>query len=378
MKKTILHAWKAAGFLFLAAIGIFALCTPSLLEAKTYFSIDTFVASPPIYVYSTSGSPVGGLRPQTIKAAYHLPATGGSGTIAIITAYNSVNLAHDLAIFSNAFNLPGCTVAGGCLEMHSIKKPSRIPAGWQLESSLDTEWAHAIAPTAKILVIEAGSEKGADLLNAIDYARLRKDVVAISMSWGGPEFKNETTLDQHFVSPSGATFFASSGDNGSGASWPAVSPNVVAVGGTSLKISGSTISEKAWSGSGGGISLYEKEPSYQANYSITKANGMRAIPDVSYDADPSTGIPVYKTTGKIGMWYVVGGTSAGAPQWAAIKALGGAASNERFYEDKEQDDNSNFFRDIVSGTNGTCTYYCQARKRYDYVTGLGSPVTDSF
>jgi subtilase family serine protease len=210
----------------------------------------------------------------------------------------------------------------------------------------------------------------------VDYAANRADVVAVSMSWGGLEFQEETTLDSHFISKNNAVFFASSGDSGWGASWPAASVNVVAVGGSSLKLKsdGSLDRESAWSGSGGGISRFENEPSYQSAYSIPRSGGKRAIPDVSYNADPASGFSVYVK----GKWYILGGTSAGAPQWAAIQSLGGTAKNENFYTDKASAANANYFRDIVSGTNGNCDYYCVARKHYDYVTGLGSPITVNF
>jgi subtilase family serine protease len=202
------------------------------------------------------------------------------------------------------------------------------------------------------------------------------------MSWGGDEFSDELSYDSHFASKYGTAFFASSGDDGTGVSWPAVSPSVVGVGGTSLELSASgttLVSESAWSGSGGGVSAYETQPDYQKAYAVPKANGMRAVPDVSYDADPASGYAVYKTTGssKNG-WYTVGGTSAGAPQWAAIYAIGHSASLTAMYGDKASSSTLKFFRDIASGSNGTCKYYCDARKRYDYVTGLGSPLTVNF
>ena len=127
------------------------------------------------------------------------------------------------------------------------------------------------------------------------------------------------------------------------------------------------------------MSVYESEPDYQKTYKIPKANSMRAVPDVSYNADPAAGYPIYKTTGatKNG-WYTVGGTSAGAPQWAAIKALGGTVSLIKIYADKASTKTLQYFRDITSGSNGDCTYYCDARKHYDYVTGLGSPLTVKF
>jgi subtilase family serine protease len=236
--------------------------------------------------------------------------------------------------------------------------------------------AHAIAPKAKIVLVEATTPSGVNLLKAVDYAASRTDASAISMSWGGAEFSEETTLDSHFVSKSGAPFFASSGDNGTGASWPASSLNVIGVGGTtlSLTLNGSVSKESAWGGSGGGISAYEKEPAFQVGYSIPKSGGMRAIPDVSYDADPATGFPIVDK----GTWYEVGGTSAGAPQWAAIASLGSGASNANFYADKASSGSAAYFRDVLTGTNGSCGYVCTARKHYDYVTGLGSPLTDIF
>src|SRR5207245_1555224 len=134
------------------------------------------------------------------------------------------------------------------------------------EAALDTQWAHAIAPNARILLVEAKSSSGTDLLNAVDYARNRADVVAVSMSWGGGEFSSEAAYDFHFTSSHGVVFFASSGDSGAGAEWPSVSPNVVAVGGTTLSFdsNGNLSWESAWSGSGGGVSAYEPQPGYQS------------------------------------------------------------------------------------------------------------------
>jgi subtilase family serine protease len=108
---------------------------------------------------------------------------------------------------------------------------------------------------------------------------------------------------------------------------------------------------------------------------------MRAIPDVAYDADPNSGFPVYQTSGSSSStkgWYTVGGTSAGSPQWAAIQSLGHTVSLVKIYADKSSTSTLKFFRDITSGTNGTCKYYCDARSHYDYVTGLGTPQTDAF
>ncbi|MBI5421357.1 MAG: S53 family peptidase [Parcubacteria group bacterium] len=344
------------------------------------YRFSDFKAKSPIHVYKSAQTSPSGITPDQIKTLYHLPKTGEEGTIAIIAAYDDPTIEKDLNIFNKAFNLPSCTTQNNCFEKHKMTKSIKTDGGWSLETSLDVEWAHAIAPKARILLVEATTPSGKNLLDAIDYARARPDIVAVSMSWGGSEFKDETDLDSHFTSLHRIAFFASSGDNGWGASWPASSPNVIGVGGTSLKLNtdGSLASETAWSGSGGGVSKYENQPSYQKDYTIPKSKGKRAIPDVSYNADPKSGFPVYKSSTSKGNWYVVGGTSAGAPQWAAIQSLGLSASLENFYKDKASDNYASFFRDIVSGKNGSCTYYCEARKHYDYVTGLGSPQTVHF
>lgn len=331
-----------------------------------------WTANPPIHVRRAATLSPTGLSPAQIRAVYNLPSIGGSGTtIALIDAYDYPTALTDFNKFSGQYGLPSCS-ANGCFIKHLMAPRIRADSGWSLEAALDTQWAHAIAPNATILLVEAKSASLTDLLSAIDYARKQPNVVAISMSWGGGEFSTESNYDSHFISSYGATFFASSGDSGHGASWPAVSPNVVGVGGTSLNLSGNTILETAWSGSGGGVSAYESRPSYQDGFIETR----RGVPDVSYDADPNSGFSVYDSTSYQGQtgWFQVGGTSAGAPQWAAIKSLGGTASNGIFYQDAAAAYPTHF-TDITSGTNGVCPIYCTAGPGYDYVTGLGSPLT---
>jgi len=371
--------------------------------ASAAYRFDSFEAKPPIHVYRSATSTPVGLTPNQVKALYHLPETGGKGTIALIVAYDSPQIESSLAAFSMAFGLPACTTSNGCFEKHQMtdvsvstfasgsnakssksKAPPAKPKvslhkGWEMEASLDTEWSHAIAPQARILLVEASTPSGKGLLSAIDYARSRRDVVSVSMSWGGHEFEGETDLDAHFM-PAYAgqklSFFSASGDTGTGASWPAASPNVIAVGGTSLRMyaTGKVKSEVAWKGSGGGISAYEQMPVFQKGLAGARSRGMRSIPDVSYNADPASGYSTYVD----GRWYVLGGTSAGAPQWAAIHSLGLSVTDANLYADKSRPDNASYFRDIVSGSNGDCGYVCSARRRYDYVTGLGSPLTASF
>ena len=309
------------------------------------------------------------LTPSQVRVAYNLPSVGGSGaTIAIITAYNASTVKEDLTIFSTQFNLP--LPSDENFEIHKMAANLASNSNWTIETALDVEWAHAIAPQAKILLIQAKSPVLSDLLAAVDYARSRSDVTSISMSWGSDEFSTQTRNNYHFTSSYGASFFAASGDDGAGVMWPASSSNVVAVGGTTLTLNsgGSILSETAWSGSGGGVSSYEPRPNYQTIYGITTSK--RAVPDVSYNANPSTGFSVY-TTDK--GWFMVGGTRAGAPQWAAIQALGLSSTNTNFYQQAKSLAYASYFRDITSGSNG---YY--ASIGYDYVTGLGSPVTTNF
>lgn len=368
--------------IFLTLIFGFLLFATSLLavsdEATTHRQLDQFQGTPPLHVkFKPDTSSPTGYSPAQVRTAYNLPLTGGTGTIAIIDAYGYSSASNDLNKFSAQFSLP---VAN--FEKHMMANSLRNNSGWDLEQALDIEWAHAIAPNAKILLVEAKSASGTDLLNAVNYARNRSDVVAISMSWGGNEFSGESSYDGYFTSPYGASFFASSGDNGTGAQWPAVSPNITGVGGTTLPLNSSgnlTGPETAWSGSGGGLSAYEAEPTYQTTFGVLSTNGFRAVPDVSYDADPNTGVSVYDSISYNGQsgWFTVGGTSAGSPQWAAIKSLGGTAINSTLYPDATKS-YTTYFRDIISGTNGTCGFYCTAQKGYDYVTGLGSPVTTNY
>ncbi len=320
-----------------------------------------------------------GLSPSQIKTVYNLPTTGGIGTVAIIDAYDDPTAEKDLNVYSTMYGLPSCTTANGCFEKHKMSSRISTNAGWALEIALDTQVVHGIAPYAKILLVEARTNSGNDLLAAVNYARLRSDVVAISMSWGSPEFSGSPTYDSYFTSTYGAKFFASTGDNGMGVSWPAVSANVMAVGGTTLSFNtnGTLYAETAWAGSGGGISLYVPMPTYQVAYGLTGTT--RHVPDISGNADPASGWAIYDSTSYYGQkgWFNVGGTSASTPMWAAIHALSHTTSLSQIYTDAMAG-YSSYFRDVTSGTNGTCGVVCTASAGYDTVTGLGSPITTTF
>lgn len=316
---------------------------------------------------------VAGLTPTQVKVAYGLTAASdGSGTIAVIDAYDDPAITSDLATFNKHFGLKSCTVSSGCFMKHKMSTSIAASTDWSGEIALDVEWAHAVAPGAKILLVEATSASTTSLMKAVDYARKRSDVVAVSMSWGGSEFSTEANYDSHFASAYGASFFASSGDDGHGVSWPAASARVIAVGGTTLGFTstGKVSSETAWSGSGGGESAYVPRPDFQTSAGV-KTSG-RAVPDVAYDANPNSGFQVYDSTGS-GGWVVVGGTSAGAPQWAALRAIKSGISLGSLYGSPTKN-----YRDITSGTNGSCGSQCNAKKGYDLVTGLGTPLGNLF
>ncbi len=277
-----------------------------------------------------------GYTPSQITSAYGLNAitftssTGstvkgdGTGeTIALIEMYNDPNLQSDLETFDAKYSLPNPTLTV------VNQAGSQTDSGWAVEESLDVEWAHAIAPGANILVVEAApsgsqTQELQNLLNAVNTARNTAGVVAVSMSWGFNEMPNESSYDSYFTTPAGhagITFIAASGDNGT-VEYPSASPNVLSVGGTTLNLSSSGTygSETAWIDSGGGYSQYEPEPSYQESVQQT---GMRSTPDVAFDGDPNTGVEVYSTApgSSDGSWQVVGGTSLGAPAWAGIIAI---------------------------------------------------------
>ncbi len=313
-------------------------------------------------------------------------AGNGSGqTIAIVDAYNQPNLASDLQHFDTAFGLPNPPHFAIVNQSGGSNLPA-ANASWGTEESLDVEWAHAMAPGANIVLVEANSSSESDLFSAVQYAARQPGVSVVSMSWGGGEFSSESYYDSVFRTPAGhpgVAFIASSGDSDAPASYPATSPNVLAVGGTSLYLSGSGYSsESAWSGSTGGISFYEAKPNYQQS-AVGQSATQRTSPDVSYDANPNTGMSVYDSYGTPSgaHWLQVGGTSAGAPQWAALMAitdqgraldgLGSLDSGTQLLPMLYQLPSSDY-HDVTSGSSTGNPHY-GAGPGYDLVTGLGSP-----
>jgi hypothetical protein len=371
-----------------------ASATPDYVLARTSIGIDS----------GSTPQQSGGFTPQQLRQAYGfdqiwfnngtIRGDGSGQTIAIVDAYDNPNIASDLHVFDQTFGIPDPPSFLKVNQTGGVAYPSADP-GWGLEEALDVEWAHAIAPGATIMLVEANSASDTDLLAAVDYARNAPGVVAVSMSWGGSEFSGQVADDAHFQTPAGhggVTFVASSGDSGAyyGVIWPSSSANVLSVGGTSLLLdsSGNWSNEIGWSGSGGGISTQVSQPGYQRGY-VSQSTTFRTNPDVAYDATPGTGVAVYDTQyfsyyGE-GPWIEVGGTSAGAPQWTALiaiadqgRALQGLGSLDgpsqllpRLYHLPGD------FHDITTGDNGDSSYagsrFYPAGPGYDLVTGLGSP-----
>ena len=309
---------------------------------------------------------------------------GTGQTIAIVSAYDHPTIESDLSYFSSAYGLPQADFT-----KKKMSTTMTVSPVWALESAMDVQWAHAIAPGAKILLVEAKSASFKDLFAAVDYANAQPGVSSISMSWGTSEFAGETIYDSRFITPAGhigggnqlggITYVASAGDVGARTQYPAVSPNVLSVGGTRLSIdsAGNYLGETAWSKSGGGVSLYESKPAYQSL--VTASSTKRVGPDVAYNGDPLSGFPVYTTSPYYGIkgWFQVAGTSAGAPQWAALAAIanqGRAINGQPSLYGSTQTQQSIYsmsptnFHDVITGSNGY-----SASTGFDLVTGRGSP-----
>jgi len=346
---------------------------------------------------------------------------GGANTLAIVDAYDDPSAPGDLAWFSLQFGLPltltgfnvvwANTTTSSC---YSYGVPVDYSGGWEIEESLDIEWAHAMAPKAKLYLVEACSNFDSDLQIAVQVAN---NLVAcgatgigstgtltypacttptgkgeISMSWGGGEFFGESEAnsgdttctgadDSCFTTP-GVVYVASSGDS-PGVIWPGSSPNVVSAGGLSNRRNASTFAFEgsgAWVNGGGGQSAVEALPSYQDISGVTVVCGTtwRCVPDVSFEADPYTGVYVYDSFPIFGYvegpWWIVGGTSVSAPALAGMINHAGnfrassAAELTTIYTNL----GTSNFKDITSGYCGAYMGFT-AGTGYDLCTGVGNP-----
>jgi subtilase family serine protease len=354
------------------------------------FKVDSHV-----HRHAGGGPPAGALTPAETRRIYSMDAMadlGAGQTIAVVDAYDDPIIGANADAFDKQFT----TSLGGTTTYYSAYGDSSswltkayaqgrrppVNASWDLEISMDVEWMHAIAPLAKIMLVETSSTSYSSLLGGDAYAA-NHGATVVSNSWGGSESSNEASAyDKTFNGHTGVTFVFSSGDNGV-QGYPAESPNVVAVGGTTVYHDSSYnwAGEAGWSGSSGGMSAYEPSPSYQSGLGYSK----RAAPDVAYDADPNTGFAVYDSVRYQGTagWWQVGGTSAGAPQWSAILALANEGRTDAgkgtlsgltqtlpaIYSLSTGADGSEALYDATFGANSVAS----AGRGFDLVTGRGTP-----
>ena len=313
-----------------------------------------------------------GLTPAQLQTAYG-PFGTGAPLVAIVDAYASPNAAADLAAYRAQFGLgtaPFTQVnqTGGAITSVTAN------VGWAQEEMLDLEMVAAVCPQCSILYVGASSASFGDLGTAVQTAA-GLGAKVISNSYGSKEFSGEAAYTQWNVP--GVAVTVAAGDAGYGVEFPAAAAGVVAVGGTTLKLTaaGKRSAETVWSGAGSGCSAYVAKPSWQTDRSCAK----RAVADVAAVADPATGVAVYDSYGATSGagWYVFGGTSVATPIVGAIFARDGVGATpaKGLYSAR-----SGLF-DVTSGKNGTCTtktstataYLCTGSVGYDGPTGNGTP-----
>lgn len=359
---------------------------PADLGKRAHTNIHLFLPTEPMGNAQPFGPPFSGLAfetPASLACVYHLATavtgcnpntvtknpTGGAKMIAIVDAFDAPSAASDLAAFSTQFGLPAANFQ---IVFASGIKPPNDP-GWEIEESLDVQWAHAMAPNAKIVLVEAASNSFTDLLAAEDVASKMVNAAGggeVSNSWGGSEFSGETSFDSHFVRTN-VVFFASSGDS-PGTIWPGTSPDVVSAGGTTVRRNPFTfnfLSELPWDSAGGGVSAFEARPSYQNG--ITLVGNFRGVPDLSFDSNPITGVWVLDT--HQGGWFIVGGTSVASPSLAGIINSAGsfaASTNAELTTIYGNMANTADFRGIVGGYCGPYAGF-SAVAGWDFCTGVG-------
>src|SRR5271166_2912613 len=350
-------------------------------------------AYPPIRLSDLPQNPAGpsGILPVQFKAAYGFNQIANQGqgqTIALVDAFDDPNIASDLAFYASYFHLTPCN-----FQKVKVGNPQG-DSGWGLEMALDVEQACALAPRANIILVEANSNSFDDLLAAVQVASSAPyNATVISMSWGGGEDPSELSYDSYFCNISNSngavTFFASSGDGGHGTIYPSASPCVIAVGGTTLTLKQAAPlasfmqlnygTENGWRDSGGGVSPYESQMSWQNPACATWSTTKRCIPDI---ASVAQNIPVYDTYGYSG-WVNVAGTSISSPDWAAfltivnsLRAAQGKGTLSQaaydLYQAYYSGSYTTDFHDITTGNNGNCGSQCNTGPGFDLVTGIGT------
>jgi subtilase family serine protease len=312
-----------------------------------------------------------GLGPAQLRDAYKITSTGSASTIiAIVDAFGYPNAESDLATYRSTFGLPPCTTANGCFRKVNQTGGTSFPrtdVGWSQESALDLDMASAICPSCKLILVEGNSASFADLAAAVNTAASLGAHV-ISNSYGGSEAGGASVAAAY--NHPGVAVTASSGDGGFGVEFPAASPSVIAVGGTSLRVAANARgwTETVWSGAGSGCSTVFAKPAWQHDTGCAN----RTVADVSAVADPNTGVAVFGPSSRSKSAFLVfGGTSVSAPLIGAVYAVNGGAVNAG----SDPYANVGALFDVTSGSNGSCggSYLCTGVVGYDGPTGLGTP-----
>ncbi len=343
----------------------------------------------------------GFLTPQLLREAYGLPeetAAGSTQTIAIIDSYDDPTAESDLGVYSEQFGLPPCTTENGCFRKVNQKGEAaplpKVDGGWASEISIDVQMAHGICQSCRILLVEAKTEQFSDLGAAVNTAA-KLGAGVVSNSYGGTEEAGLAELESSAYNHPGILLTVSSGDCGfeneacaedeAGANFPASSPHVLSVGGTSLAESGGVWTSTVWDEGGSGCSTLFNAPFWESgvgNFAATGCGSDRAIADVAAIGDPQTGVDVYDSTpdvpGARTGWGAWGGTSVAAPIVAGEFALAGGSQGVSYpaatiYGHAGE---AGSLYDVVSGSNGVCgtATICKAAAGFDGPTGLGSPV----
>jgi subtilase family serine protease len=325
-----------------------------------------------------------GYGPSQLQAAYNLTAAsaadGGSETVALVDAYDDPTAAADLATYRSDAGLPVANFQKLNQNGATSPLPAAAPSSddWTLEESLDLDMVSSACPLCKIILVEATNDSGTGLYVAENTAASLAGYV--SNSWGGSEASSDTSLDTEYFDHPGVVIAASAGDSDYGVEYPATSPYVVSVGGTSLSTASNARgwTESVWNtttgseGTGSGCSLYESQPSWQTALNLPAGCSKRIDNDVSADADPNTGVAVYDTSNGDGGWNEVGGTSASSPFIAATYALAGDPGTNP--ADDLYTHTSNLY-DVTTGNDGSSSpaYLSTAEVGFDGPTGLGTP-----
>lgn len=297
----------------------------AVVQGEAACTIAINVTVPPIPNPAEPVSAIPGLHPAELRALYGLPTTGQSMTVAVVDAYDDPAAEADLAVYRTAFGLPACTTQNGCFrKVNQTGSSSTYPqanVAWSDEIALDLDMVSAVCPACRILLVEARSPQVSDLGASVDRA-VALGARVVSNSYYANEWSGERALDPDYRHP-GVAITVSAGD-ATLPFYPAASPYVTAIGGTTVEGSAPLWAQTAWGYGGRGCSRYEPRPSYQSD----RWCRTRSTVDMAVVGDPQTGVATFATSA--GGWIVAGGTSVGAPVVAAAYALSGNPQGPAF------------------------------------------------